>query len=192
MSQTALPLATAFMRLDPATEPPPTLPARRNPRVLLEIRRGAARHRLRPVLGPVYLIGTSAECDLVLADPQFPEIHAYLLVSDEGVLLRYLGIGPEITVDGRPVEAVQLLDGDRLRTGPFEFRVHIGAGPTGPGAKAAFEKRPRPTAWRRPSTLPPSPAALVRALLAEVRARLALSEVPLAQPPLSSQHRDAA
>jgi hypothetical protein len=180
------------MRQDSATEPPISLPARRHPRVLLEIRRGAVRHRLRPVTGPVYLIGASAECDLVLGDPQFPEIHAYLLVSDEEVLLRYLGIGPEITVDGRPVQAVQLLDGDRLRTGPFEFRLHIGAGTTGPGAKAAFEERPRTAVRRRRPTMPPTPVALVRALLADVRARLALPEVPLPQTAFLPEQRDAA
>jgi hypothetical protein len=138
--------------------------------VLLEIRRGTARRRLRPVPGPVFLIGGSSQCDLVLADPQFPEMHAYLLVSDHGVTLRHLGLAPEITVNGRAVEAAELLDGDRLRTGPYEFRLHLLLAPEGPGASDAAQ--PRRHAARPHSAAVPSPLAQIRALVAEVRAKL--------------------
>jgi hypothetical protein len=143
---------------------------RRKPRAWLEIRRGTARHKLRPIGGPVYLIGRSEDCDLVLADPRFPEIHAYLLLDEERVLLRFLGHGPEITVDGRPVEAVELLHGDRLRTGPYEFRLHLGDAP-GPRGKSA-EREKRHAKGRLRVTSPP-PLEIVRALLADVRARFA-------------------
>ena len=171
-------------------EPGAAAPARRNPRAWLEIRRGAARHRLRPISGPVYLIGRSEDCDLVLADSRFPDVHAYLLLDEERVLLRYLGHGPEITVDGRPVEAVELLHGDRLRTGPYEFRLHLGEGPGPSGKSAEREKR---AATGRLRVASPPPLEIVRALLADVRARFAGAECPGAARTCSTDKgRDAA
>jgi hypothetical protein len=162
------------MRLTPPDRPRlgivPPAAGSRNPLVLLEIRRGTARRRIRPVFGPVYLIGASPDCDLVLADPQFPATYAYLLVSDESVSLRHLGVGPEITVNGRAVEAVELLDGDRLRTGPYEFRLHVIVTPDGPGASDTVQARLHVAHARRAAT--ERPIAQVRALLAEIRARL--------------------
>jgi hypothetical protein len=127
--------------------------------VELEIRRGRAQHRLRPVDGPVFLVGTSPDCDMVLGDLQFPATHLYLLVTCDGVLLRHLGVPPEVTVNGRRVESAVLGNGDRIRTGPFEFAIAIHSG-----------RRPdRPTTSPRTSTRPPLPrrrdvAAAARAL----------------------------
>jgi hypothetical protein len=95
------------------------------PQVRLEIRRGKARNLVRKVFGPVYLIGRARDCDLVLGDEQFPEAYAYVFVSDPAVTLRRLGAGPDLTVNGRVVQNVELRDGDRIRTGPFEFHVRI-------------------------------------------------------------------
>ncbi len=96
------------------------------PRVDLEITRGRARQRIRPIDGLAYLIGAADDNDLVLADLQFPESHSYLLRSPIGLTLCWLGDGPEITVDGAPVLSTALVpDGARLRTGPYEFRVRL-------------------------------------------------------------------
>jgi hypothetical protein len=96
------------------------------PEVELEILRGRARRRFRPVSGPAFLIGTAPDSDLVLGDPQFPDAHCYLLVSTAGVGVRWLGIGPALSVDGRPVmDRAPLDDGDLLETGPYQFRVII-------------------------------------------------------------------
>jgi hypothetical protein len=136
----------------------------------------------------MYLIGASSECDLVLADPQFPEFHAYILITAERVLLRRLGVGPEITVDGRPVEAVELLDGDRLRTGPYEFLLHIGTSPDGPAGKGAIAGH-KPHAVRAPHFQQQSPLEQVRALLTDVRARLSQTTSSCAN---ATVRRDAA
>jgi pSer/pThr/pTyr-binding forkhead associated (FHA) protein len=95
------------------------------PRVQLQIRRGQARNLVRQVRSAVYLIGTARDCDLVLADPQFPQAFAYLFTNESGVTIRRLGAGPELTVNGRAIEASRLDSGDRIRTGPFEFGVSI-------------------------------------------------------------------
>jgi hypothetical protein len=96
------------------------------PRVELEISRGRAKQLVRPIDGLVYLIGAAEDNDLVLADPQFPDSHSYLLRSPLGLTLCWLGEGPEVTVDGVPTLGTSLVpDGSRLRTGPFEFRIRL-------------------------------------------------------------------
>lgn len=95
------------------------------PQVELEITRGRARNRVRPMRGTTFLIGSGSECDLVLGDPQFQDLHGYLLIGTQGLVIRHLGFEPELTVDGRPVRKALLWNQARIRTGPFEFRVHI-------------------------------------------------------------------
>lgn len=95
------------------------------PRVTLEIVRGRARRLLRRVTPPVFLIGMAADCDLVLADPQFPDAYAYLYVTTSGVSVRHLGEAPILLVNGQRLETATLEDGDRLEMGPYEFQINI-------------------------------------------------------------------
>lgn len=95
-------------------------------RVELEILRGRARSRCRPVNVPAFLIGRSRDCDLVLGDKGFPEVYAYLIVHAGGISIRHLDFGPELMVNGESVSRTALYDGDRLEMGPYEFLLHIG------------------------------------------------------------------
>ena len=95
------------------------------PVVELEIVQGKARSLTRQVQGPVYLIGTAADCDLVLGDLQFPEVFAYLFLTERGVSVRRLGTGPVLTVNGRLVQSTPLFDGDVLSTGRYQFCPRI-------------------------------------------------------------------
>jgi hypothetical protein len=97
----------------------------RLPQARLEILRGQAREKVRDIGGPVYLIGRSPHCDLTLGDPQFPDVHSYLFLTEQGVSLRRVAPTPEITIDGRSIQSGELFDGDRLRTGPYEFRLRV-------------------------------------------------------------------
>lgn len=81
--------------------------------------------RQRPVTTPVYLIGTADDCDLVLGDPQFPQLHTYLFVTRDGVTARFLGDGPALSVGGRSVETVALKDRDHLVAGSYDFVIRI-------------------------------------------------------------------
>ena len=96
----------------------------------LEIIRGRARQRIRPIVRPAFLIGSAADSDLMLGAEKFPAAHCYLLLNPEGVGLRWLGFAPEVLVNDRPVEKAELEDGDLLRTGPYEFRIRIRSGDT--------------------------------------------------------------
>ena len=113
-----------ILRLDRHSLPEPhLLPAA--PRVSLEILRGRVRERRREIAGKVYLIGSAADCDLVLGDARFPEAYAYVLVSGSQVTIRRLGAGPLLAVCGQQVETAEVFHGDVLEFGPFELRVII-------------------------------------------------------------------
>jgi predicted component of type VI protein secretion system len=94
--------------------------------VSLEIVRGRARNKFRLVEARAFLIGSATDCDLVLGDPHFPPVHAYLLRSPQAMTIRWLGTGPALSVNGREaIESEPLADQDLIRTGPYDFRVHI-------------------------------------------------------------------
>jgi hypothetical protein len=95
------------------------------PSIVLEITRGRAKHLRRTVRTTAFLIGTANDCDLVLGDPRFPEVHSYLFVSREAVTIRQLGPGPALCVGGRAVTRATLDDLDTVQMGPYEFRVLI-------------------------------------------------------------------
>jgi hypothetical protein len=113
-----------YIRLDTQSQRAPQVLSH-PPRVTLEIVRGRARRLLRRVAPPVFLIGRAADCDLVLADEQFPEAYAYVYVTTGGVTVRHLGAQPELRVNGREVDFVSLEDGDRLEMGPYEFQINV-------------------------------------------------------------------
>ena len=91
----------------------------------LEIRRGLARRRRRPIYGPLFLVGSGQECDLVLGDLQFADVHFYIRAFDGNVSLRHLDQSPDVTVNGRVATTTRLMDGDRIRTGPYEFVFRV-------------------------------------------------------------------
>jgi pSer/pThr/pTyr-binding forkhead associated (FHA) protein len=95
------------------------------PKVALEITRGRARHLRREVRTRAFLIGTTPDCDLVLADPRFDGVHSYLFVEGSRVTIRHLGLGPALAVGGRPVASASLADADRVQMATYEFRVLI-------------------------------------------------------------------
>lgn len=93
--------------------------------VAITIERGNAENLRRPVLGPVFTIGSALDCDLVLGDMQFPSYHSYVYVRGSRVSLRHMGFGPELTVNGREFRWGELRDADRVRTGPYQFSINI-------------------------------------------------------------------
>lgn len=105
--------------------------------VTLEITRGKAHQRLRPVSGRVFLIGTANDCDLVLGDLSFPEVYAYLFVEGAKVSIRRLGAGPPLFVCGERLDRAELFQRDVVQFGPFELRLDIGL-PVGPPHAAAY------------------------------------------------------
>ncbi len=93
--------------------------------VELEITSGHAWHKRRLVDGNVFLIGTSPECDLVLAADGLSEICAIVMARSDAVTIRAIGEKPQLEVNGQTVAQFRLNDGDELRIGPFGFRISI-------------------------------------------------------------------
>ncbi len=111
--------------------------------VSLEIVRGRARNKLRPVEARAFLIGSATDCDLVLGDPHFPPVHAYLLRTPQATTIRWLGSGPALSVNHRDaIESEPLADQDLIRTGPYEFRVHIEPAGGDGGSRASAVESP--------------------------------------------------
>ena len=95
------------------------------PAVSLIINRGVTRHRMRPINKRLFVIGKARDCDLVLGDSQFADYHAYILQRGGQITLRHLGAAPHVTVNRRWMRWGELLHGDRIRTGPYEFCLQI-------------------------------------------------------------------
>ncbi len=117
------------------------------PSVELVIVRGRARDRVRSVVGPVFLIGGSTQCDLVLGDPSVPSVHSYMLVTRRGVMLRHLGEPPFVIVEGKRVESIHLVDGQQIGLEPFQFQVRISRpdrNAARPGSHHGHDLQPRP------------------------------------------------
>ena len=146
------------------------------PRVELEIIRGQARRKQRAVNVPAFLIGASRECDLVLGDSQFAEVHAYLIVHAGGVSIRHLGFGPNLIVNGKQMARATLNDGDRLSTGPYEFVIHIADEPSIDDTPAVVTKLPVGGWQAAPATIDMNGLTAAAQLIAEIR--LALKSPP--------------
>lgn len=142
----------------------------RLPRVELEILRGRAKNRIRRIEVPVFLIGSAHDCDLVLADPAFPEVHTYVYVNLTGVSVRRLGEGPALAIDGREVQAAAIRDGQTLSIGRYEFNVRIEQPELAANDDDESPLEDRPAAREARAESPA--VALVRALLDDVRSAL--------------------
>ena len=148
----------------------------------LEIVRGQARQMFRPINGPVFMIGTAVDCDLVLADDAFPETYLYLYIKHDVVSVRRFGVGPQLYIDDVETDVAELPIGSVLRFGSYAFRLtqQTGGGP-GPGDEPGPDKNDFEPA-DDDSFLPADFSAWeinesaavdkVRALLAAVRASL--------------------
>ena len=116
------------------------------PQVALEITRGRARERKREVRSRAFLIGSAPDSDLVLGDARFDELYSYVMLRPERVTIRRLGVGPDLCVGDEVASQAALEHGDRLRLGPFEFRVGIEWPATQPSARQQGKKIQTPGA----------------------------------------------
>ena len=91
--------------------------------MILQIRRGRAKNLDRAICEPVFVVGANSQCDMILGDHQFPPIHFYVLQRRGQTILRKVGVTPAISINGELKTSTALQDGDRIRTGPYEFVV---------------------------------------------------------------------
>lgn len=118
------------------------------PDAALVIQRGVAQQRERRIELGVFTLGSGKDCDLILGDPQFPELFAYVLRTEGGYRLRCLVPDPVLTVNAEDVVAVRLEEGDRIRCGPYEFRFRqIAASPNLPAEAVRPANTPSVPTW---------------------------------------------
>ena len=80
------------------------------------------------VTGPVFVIGTAADCDLRMENSCLAKYHAYIFMRDQMVTLRQLGPAPVVTVNGRLMRWGELQNGDLLMLGSTRVRVELQRG----------------------------------------------------------------
>jgi pSer/pThr/pTyr-binding forkhead associated (FHA) protein len=115
---------------------------------------------------PIALVGSAPECKVRLRDPWVSRFHCALVGTPGGLwAVDLLGRGG-IAVNGAPIRAARLDDGDRLRVGGFTVGVcHEAPAGDAPGLAAPAEPHPAlppaaalPQPW--PADAGPPPAAV--------------------------------
>ncbi len=89
----------------------------------LEIARGQTAHPLRPILGDRYLIGSGDWCDLCLGGPQMPVLHSVIHRDGEQIWIDAVAPAPELTINGVVTPFGEILPGDELSIGAFQFHL---------------------------------------------------------------------
>src|SRR5262249_16331257 len=77
-----------------------------------------------------FLVGSVPGCDLRLPGTALPPVLCLISRSPEGVFLRKLAPAQPVLVNGRPVSATPLNDGDRVTLGAVDLLVHIATLPS--------------------------------------------------------------
>ncbi|MEK6247063.1 MAG: FHA domain-containing protein [Planctomycetales bacterium] len=93
--------------------------------VQITITSGRTRQRVRHIQGSSYFLGSDRHCDLVLEDNRYPPLYALLLVRQQGVILRHLGQGPDLIIDGQPIRREFITADVCIRTGPYTFNLGL-------------------------------------------------------------------
>ena len=94
------------------------------PEVALEFLNGPAQSMSRPVHRVLSLVGSASGCKFRLTDPSVSRFHASLMRTSTGLwIVDLLGQGG-VSVNNAPVRSECLADGDVLRIGRYQIRVH--------------------------------------------------------------------
>ena len=91
----------------------------------IEIVSGAQKNLHSNFEGTSLFLGSDPECDLVLSGDHFPPMYAFLLVDSQSVVARYLGEGPLLLVDQKPVGRQRIFQQAHLSAGPFAMNIHV-------------------------------------------------------------------
>src|SRR5262249_9897706 len=95
------------------------------PEVRLELRHGSNPPMTFFVGDTAFLIGSAPGCDLRLPGAEVPPVLCLLARRAGSVALRKLASAAPLHVNGKPVSAAPLTDGDRIAIGPFELTAHV-------------------------------------------------------------------
>ena len=121
--------------------------------VKVEITSGDTGTRYYELQNTASFIGSDQECDMVLADDCFPPIYAFLLLHPHGVVLRHLGRGPEISVDGQSTRRLLITNQAHIVAGPFSFLLRVSPNASGHAEAVTVEETGKPSSEDGPVKL---------------------------------------
>jgi pSer/pThr/pTyr-binding forkhead associated (FHA) protein len=96
----------------------------------LVVQNGRLSGARRPLAGLLTLIGQASGCDIRLNVDGVSPLHCAIVDDPNGPILRDLGTSAGTRVNGAPVVAHRLVNGDLVEVGPFQFAVALGPPPT--------------------------------------------------------------
>ncbi len=121
--------------------------------VKVEITSGDTGTRYYELRNTASFIGSDQECDIRLADDCFPPIYAFLLLHPKGVVLRHLGQGPEISVDGQSTRRLLITSAAHIVAGPFSFLLQVSPNATRHAEAPTVHEAGKPSSEDRPVKL---------------------------------------
>jgi pSer/pThr/pTyr-binding forkhead associated (FHA) protein len=131
--------------------------------VTLELSHRSVRSSRCPLPSRLVLVGSAVDCQVRLLDPSASNYHCSLVRTDSGLWVVNL-LGRDGTfVNGTPVRFARLDDGDVVRLGRSEIRIHLGSPPVpdatihAPGCLPGHDKQP-------PAPPPSVPPVIERAI----------------------------
>lgn len=106
------------------------------PRLRLSVMRGPGEGRSLALRRVLTLIGSRAGCKVCLSHKAVAPVHAAIVNTGAGVLLRDLVTDSKTYLNDLPVECERLDDGDVIKIAQWEFVIHITKGPSVPDSDA--------------------------------------------------------
>lgn len=95
------------------------------PTVTIKVVRGKSASKSREMTGTSLLLGSDLQCDVQMRSIEVAAQHCLISRHDGRVQMRQLDADFPVLVNGKPVEAAELTDGDVLTVGPFELGISI-------------------------------------------------------------------
>jgi chromosome segregation ATPase len=97
---------------------------------------GTTRHKYRPLIGDVVVLGRSQNCDIGIVSPEIAPIHCLIFRSQGSWRIRDCS-GRATILNGRPIQDESLHDGDVIQVGTFSFQAHLPGSAVPPVAPAS-------------------------------------------------------
>lgn len=123
------------------------------PAIKVELTSGDTGTRYYELQNTASFIGSDQECDIVLSGDCFPPIYAFLLLHPQGVVLRHLGRGPEIAVDGKSTQRLLITSQAHIVAGPFSFLLRVSTNATEQTEALSVDETGKPHSENGPTKL---------------------------------------
>ena len=94
----------------------------------IDVLSGAQRNPQSDLGSAAIFFGSDPECDFILSEDYFPPMYAFLLVDSKGAVVRYLGGGPPLLLDHKPITRHRITKTANITGGPLALKLHLSSG----------------------------------------------------------------